>query len=43
MLVSVNDKSFYTSQVQIMQLYTRASPTDGWFLRYMLAVYILVG
>ena len=42
MLVSVNDKSLYTSQVLIMQLYTRASPTEGWLLRCMLAVYILV-
>ena len=42
MLVSVNDKSLYTSQVIIMQLYTRASPTEGWLLHCMLAVYILV-
>ena len=42
MLVSVNDKSLYTSQVLIMQLYTRASPTEGWLLCCMLAVYILV-
>ena len=42
MLVSVNDKSLYTSQVLIMQLYTRASRTEGWLLRCMLAVYTLV-
>ena len=42
MLVSVNDKSLYTSQVLIMQLCTRASPTEGWLLRCMLAVSILV-
>ena len=30
MLDSVNGKLLYTSQVLIMQLCTRASPTKGW-------------
>ena len=30
MLDSVNGKLLYTSQVLIMQLCTRASPTEGW-------------
>ena len=42
MLVSVNDKLLYTSQVLIMQLCTRASPTEGWLLRCVFAVSILV-
>ena len=42
MLVSVNDQSLYTSQVLITQLCTRASSTESWLLRSMLAVRILM-
>ena len=42
MLVSVNDKLLYTSQVLIMQLCTRASSTESWLLRCMLAVSIVM-
>ena len=42
MLVSVNDQALYTSEVLIMQLYTMASPTEGWLLHCTLDVSILM-
>ena len=42
MLVSVNDQALYTTEVLIMQLRTRASPTEGWLLRCTLAASILM-
>ena len=42
MLVSVNDKSLYTSVVLITQLCMKASFTESWLLRCMLAVSIVM-